>query len=337
MNELRQNIITRDWVVIAKGRADRPDDFASGSKVRSPRPAYVARCPFCVGNEGETGEEIFAIRDTQGWRVRVVPNKFPALVPVGERTRKVSGVFRSMPAVGVQEVIIEHPRHDMSLALMPVAHVADVIRVYRQRYETIRQDERIEAIIIFKNHGEAAGTSLAHPHSQLAATPIVPNQFRIRVEEAIRYFDDMGECVFCRTVAEELASHERVIEENEDFVAFIPYAALSPFHLWIFPKRHASSFDEITDTEIEHLAGVLRNVLARLDVALNDPDFNYSIRSIPTADKRTDYFHWYLTIIPRVAKTAGFELGSGMFINPSIPEENAALLASVDISRVGQV
>ncbi len=337
MNELRQNIITRDWVIIAKGRGDRPDDFASGKKSRPPLPAYAAHCPFCVGNEAETAEETFAIRDRLGWRVRVVPNKFPALVPVGERRRKLSGVFRSMPAVGMQEVVIEHPRHDMSLALMPVAHVADVLRAYRNRYATLRQDERIEAIIIFKNHGEAAGTSLAHPHSQVVATPIVPNQFRIRVEEAIRYFDDMGECVFCRTVADELASYERVIEENDHFVAFIPYAALSPFHAWIFPKRHASSFDEITDTEIDHLAPVLKNVLARLYLALENPDFNYSVRSIPTEEKRTDYFHWYLTIIPRIARTAGLELGTGMFINPSVPEENAALLRNVDIARVEQV
>ncbi len=336
MNELRQNIITRDWVVIAKGRGDRPDEFASVRKSRPSLPAYVAHCPFCLGNEHQTAEETLAIRDAQGWRVRVVPNKFPALTPEGERTRKISGVYRSMAAVGVQEVIIEHPRHDTTIALMPVAHVADVIRAYRQRYETLRQDERIEAIIIFKNHGEAAGTSLVHPHSQLAATPIVPYQFRIRVDEAIRYFDDTGECIFCRTIADELASRERVIEENDHFVAFIPYAALSPFHMWIFPKRHASSFDEITDTEIEHFAAVLKNVLARLYHALDNPDFNYSIRSVPTGDRRTDYFHWYLTIIPRVVKTAGFELGSGMFINPSVPEENAALLRNVDVSRAAE-
>lgn len=336
MNELRQNIITRDWVIIAPQRAARPDEFASGRRGRSTPSSYVRQCPFCAGNEQETAEETFAVCDANGWRVRVVPNKFPALVPRGERTRRVSGVFRSMPAVGVQEVIIEHPRHDMTLALMPGDHVADVIRAYRKRYESLREDQRIEAIIIFKNHGEAAGTSLAHPHSQLAATPVVPHQFRVRVEEAIRYFDDTGECVFCRTLADELSAHERVIDENEHFVAFIPYAALSPFHMWIFPKRHASSFDEITDVEIESLASILRSVLARLYLALDDPDFNYSIRSIPTADKRTEYFHWYLTIIPRVSRTAGFELGSGMFINPSVPEENAALLRNVDLSQLGR-
>ncbi len=334
MEELRQNIITRDWVIIAKGRTERPDEFAPKKKERSLLPVYVANCPFCVGNEAETFEETFAVSDEQGWKVRVVPNRFPALSAHGERTRKVSGIFRSMPAVGIQEVVVEHPRHDMTMALMPVAHVADVIRAYRQRYESVREDERIEAIIIFKNHGEAAGTSLSHPHSQLVATPIVPNQFRIRVEESIRYFDDTGECVFCRTMAEELASRERVIEENDHFVAFIPYAALSPFHTWIFPKRHASSFDEITEPEIENLAPVLKGVLARLHIALDNPDYNYSIRSIPTGERRTDYFHWYLTIIPRVSKTAGFELGSGMFMNASVPEENAALLRSVDTSRL---
>jgi UDPglucose--hexose-1-phosphate uridylyltransferase len=334
MNELRQNIITRDWVIIAKGRAERPDEFAPTKKERIELPAFDARCPFCVGNEHKTLDETFAIRDGNGWRVRVVPNKFAALSPQGRRIRKVSGVFRSMPAVGIQEVIIEHPLHNASLALIPAAHVADLLRAYRNRYDAVRKDDRIEAVIIFKNHGEAAGTTLHHPHSQLVATPIVPNQFRIRVDESIRYFDDTGECVYCRTVAEELSSRERVIEENERFVAFIPYAALSPFHLWIFPKQHASSFDEISEAEIESLAQMLKTVLARLHLALDNPDYNYSIRSIPTGERRTDYFHWYITIIPRISKTAGFEYGSGMFINTAVPEESAALLRSVDISRL---
>lgn len=334
MEEIRQNIITRDWVIISKTRAGRPNEFAGKKKERQVLPAYDSRCPFCAGNEHETLDESFAIRGNDGWRVRVVPNKFAALSPHGKRNRRVAGVFRSMPAVGIQEVVIEHPRHDTTLALMPEAHVADVIRAYRQRYEHVRKDERIEAIIIFKNHGEAAGTSLHHPHSQLVATPIVPNQFRVRIDESIRYFDDMGECVYCRTIAEELASRERVIEENEHFVAFIPYAALSPYHMWIFPKRHASSFDDITDAEVMSLAPILKSVLARLYVALDDPDYNYSIRSLPTAGLRTDYFHWYVTIIPRITKTAGFELGSGMFINTSVPEESAALLRGVEIDRL---
>jgi UDPglucose--hexose-1-phosphate uridylyltransferase len=267
-----------------------------------------------------------------GWRVRVVPNKYPALIPTGDRVRKIEGIYRSLTAVGTHEVVVEHPRHDMTMALMQVSEVADVLQVYLQRYGHIRQDPRIEAIIIFKNHGEGAGTSLQHPHAQIAATPIVPNQFRMRMEEAIRYFDDTGECVFCSTLREELDDAERIVFETKHFVAFVPYAALSPFHTWIFPRRHASSFDEISNQEIDDLALNLRTVLAKLFKGLNNPDFNYSIRSIPTRDAHSEYFHWYVTIIPRVSKTAGFELGSGMYINTTVPEESARFLRDISIS-----
>jgi UDPglucose--hexose-1-phosphate uridylyltransferase len=263
------------------------------------------------------------------WRVRVVDNKYPALSPDGERLRKMNGIYRSMTGVGIHEVIIEHRRHDLPPALFSADDLAAVFRAYRQRYDEIRKDQRIEAIIIFKNHGERAGTSLVHPHAQLAATPVVPTQIRTRVEEAIRYFDDTGECVFCRTLREELLARERIVCETGHFVAFIPYAALSPFHMWIFPRRHESSFDEVFDAEIEDLASNLKTVLGKLYYGLNNPDFNYSIRSLPTRDRHTDYFHWYITIIPRVSRTAGFELGSGMFINSSVPEESAEFLRNL--------
>jgi Galactose-1-phosphate uridylyltransferase len=210
--------------------------------------------------------------------------------------------------------------------------VSHVLSVYRQRYSIIRQDPRIEAIIIFKNHGEEAGTSIVHPHSQLVATPIVPYQIRSRIDEAIRYFDDTGECVGCRTVQDELRAKERVIHETEHFVCFIPYAALSPFHTWIFPKRHSCSFDAITQEELNDLAVMMKIVLAKLYVGLNNPSYNYSIRSIPTREQQAEYFHWYLSIIPRVSKTAGFELGSGMFINTAVPEDSASFLREVKVS-----
>jgi UDPglucose--hexose-1-phosphate uridylyltransferase len=219
----------------------------------------------------------------------------------------------------------------MTTALLSLPDVAAIIAMYRMRYAAIRKDPRVEAIIIFKNHGEAAGTSIAHPHSQIAATPIVPTQIRTRMEEAIRFLDDTGECLFCRTFKEELSSGERVIVESEHFVAFHPYAALSPFHTWIFPRRHMSSFDEISDAEIVDIAFTLKTFLGKLYFGLGDPDFNLSIRSIPTNDKNTEYFHWYVAVIPRVTRTAGFEMGSGMFINTMLPEDSAKFLRGVKI------
>jgi len=330
MPELRQNLITRDWVIIASERVNRPNEFKR-AKERLSLPRFQADCPFCPGNEHLTGREISRFGKGERWTLRAISNKFPALSPEGERVRKVHGMFRSMSGVGIHEVVVEHPRHDMTTALMADAEVADILTMYRTRYTAIRTDERIEAIVMFKNHGEAAGTSLYHPHSQIAATPVVPSQVRTRIDEAIRYFDDHGECLFCSTLREELASGERIIEEGRHFVAFQPYAALSPFHTWIFPRRHQSSFDDISSEEIPDLSRILRRLLARIYHGLNDPDYNYIIRSVPTDSKRTDYFHWYLTVVPRVSRTAGFELGTGMFINTALPEESAKFLRSVEV------
>lgn len=330
MTEIRLNLITRDWVIIATDRGKRPHEFI-GERKQKIVPAYSVTCPFCEGNEHRTPIECLRISDRNGWKVRSVPNKFPALSPVGEPVMTVEGIYRSMEAVGFHEVVIEHPRHDLTTALLPVEDVANILLSYRQRYAEIKKDKRIRAIIIFKNHGEKAGTSLEHPHSQIAATPVVPSQMRIRIEEAIRFFDDTGQCLFCRTLRDELTAKERIVVESQHFVAFIPYAALSPFHIWIFPRRHSSFFDDITNEEITDLAFVLRTVLAKLYYGLDNPDYNYSIRSIPTDSFSKDYFHWYLAIIPRLGISAGFELGSGMYINPALPEESAKFLAQVQI------
>ncbi len=330
MGELRQNLITGDWVIVATERARRPHEFG-GEKTKPALNVYEPSCPFCPGNESMTQTPSHVVGSGSSWNVRVVPNKYPALTREGERHRVVQGIRRSLAAVGVHEVVIENRRHDLSPGLMKREEVRDIITVYRDRYRAIREDERIEAIIIFRNHGEAAGTSLQHPHSQILATPMVPTQFRNRIQTAIRYFDEQGVCMFCATLKDELQEEVRLIYETEHFVAFIPYAALSPFHLWIFPRRHSSSFDEITNEEAEDLAENLRTVLAKIHRGLGDPDYNYTIRTIPTHIKHTDYFHWYLTIIPRITRTAGFELGSGMFINTSIPEESAKFLREIDV------
>lgn len=329
MSELRQNLITRDWVIMATERAVRPHQLVQQKQRSVPLAAYDPECPFCPGNEHLSHLDVERIREGSTWKVRAVPNKFPALSSVGVRMRKADGLNRSMTGVGVHEVIVEHPRHDMTIALLSVPDVAAIITMYRKRYAAIREDPRVEAIVIFKNHGERAGTSIVHPHSQIAAPPIVPTQIRTRIEEAIRFLDDTGECLFCRTMKEELGSGERIIVDSQHFVAFHPYAALSPFHTWIFPRRHMPSFDEISDAEILDLASTLKTFLAKLYHGLGNPDFNFSIRSIPTNDRNKEYFHWYLAIIPRVSRTAGFEMGSGMFINTVPPEESARFLREV--------
>jgi UDPglucose--hexose-1-phosphate uridylyltransferase len=334
MSHLRQNVITKDWVIFATERAKRPHEFARSPEDTPPElPIYKHNCPFCKGNENPNEAECLRIEDERGWRVRIIPNKYPALSPIGDRIRHSEGIHRSITGVGYHEVLIEHPDHNAAIALMEIGDVINILKAYRQRYNIIRLDHRIESIIIFKNHGVGAGTSLEHPHSQITATPVVPSQIRYRMIEATSYFDDMGECLFCYTLRDELKAKERIVLETEHFVAFIPYAALSPFHLWIFPRQHSSSFGDISEPELADLAYTLKTVLAKLFYGLNNPAYNYTIRSLPTDGKQSDYFHWYLAIVPRVSQAAGFELGSGMYINTSIPEDSAKFLRDLDIPR----
>lgn len=330
MSELRYNVISREWVIIATERAKRPKDFIKAKKEVKVLPEYKKDCPFCPGNEDQTPEETFRIGDANKWRVRVVYNKFGALSPTEKEKRKINVLHRSMSGFGNHEVIIENPLHNTIVPLMTDKEAEDIIKAYKNRYVTIKQTKGIEHIIIFKNHGPAAGTSLEHPHSQLVATPIVPPQARGRIEQAVNFFDQTGQCIFCRTLEEELRAKERIILETDKFVSFVPYAALSPFAIWIFPRRHMDSFDQIDEVDITDLAGNLKSTLQKLYYGLDNPDFNYTIRSIPINERGQEYFHWYLSIIPRISQPAGFELGSGMFINTALPEECAQFLRQVE-------
>ncbi len=329
MPELRYNVATQDWIIFATERAKRPKDFVKAKKEVKPLPEYKDDCPFCPGNESRTPDEIYRLGGGKAWRVRCVPNLFGALSPKEKEERKINGMYISMGGLGIHEVIIENPRHNTSIALMSDEEVENIIRVYKSRYLAIQNIPGIEAVIIFKNHGPAAGTSLEHPHSQLIATPIVPPQTRSRLEKATSYFDNTGRCVFCQMAEEELKSKVRVVLETDKFVSFLPYAGILPFVAWIFPKRHMSSFADIEEAEICDLAHNLKGMLQRLYYGLDNPDFNYTIRSLPVKEKTTEYFHWYLNIIPRLSQPAGFELGSGMFINTSLPEESAEFLRQV--------
>lgn len=333
VSEIRYNLITRDWVIISPTRGKRPDEFnkkVEGSG-KSP-PAYKPDCPFCPANEDKTPPELFRIEASDGgWQIRVIPNKFPALAREGELHRKVEGVKRSVTGVGIHEVIVEHPLHNTTTALLDNDAVTKILLAYKTRYLEIYRDPRIQLVTIFKNHGEGGGTSLEHPHSQIIGTPVMPPHVRYRVEEAMRYYDDTGECVFCKVMETELADQERVVVNGSHSLSFIPYAALSSFHTWIFPKRHAPSFGEIRPEELEDLAGVLKTTLAKLYYGLKNPDFNYVIRSTPEVGRSGEYFHWYISIVPRLGKMAGFELGSGMFINSTIPEDSARFLRNVAI------
>lgn len=332
MPEIRSNPITGDWVIIATERARRPEEFTQKT-VKPELPARAPECPFCPGNESQTPEERFRIPAPDGgWLVRAVPNMFAALTPEGTAERHVNGFGTCLDGIGLHEVIVETPAHNATMARLPLPQLERVLHAYRHRLRAFYKDRRIEHVILFKNHGEAAGTSLIHPHSQIVGMPVLPSQLRARLEEAMRHWSNVGECLYCRTLREEVRDGARMITENASFAAFVPYAALSPFHVWIFPKHHSAYFGDVTDAHLADLAVVLREVLLRLLVGLKDPDYNFVIRSLSPQEGALKYFHWYISLVPRVTKAAGFELGTGMFINTALPERSAEFLRSVALS-----
>jgi UDPglucose--hexose-1-phosphate uridylyltransferase len=332
MSELRLNRATKEWIIVAKERAKRPHEFHMQKDRKEKHPDFDRDCPFCPGNEKRTPPELFALREPgteanhPGWRIRVITNKYPALEP----KRKIGAItgefFKSTMGVGQHEVIIESARHDKNLATLSLNQVEEICQVYWKRYLALKGDRRFKLIIIFRNHGISAGTSLVHPHSQVIALPLVPASIRHLLEEAMRYYDDHGSCVFCDMVRQELLHQKRVILDTKEFVVFHPFASRAPFETWIVPKRHNACFGNVEEEEIKAMASVLKEILHKLYSKLKDPDYNLMIRTAPIKDAQEDYYHWYVQILPRLTTPAGFELGSGVFINSSLPEETAEFL-----------
>ncbi len=338
MSELRKDLITGRWVIIATERSKRPDDFrpAGGAP-----PVHEATgfCPFCEGSEGKTPPEAYALReagsapDSPGWRVRVVPNKFPALTPGPPPPRASRGIYQSMEGRGVHEVVIENPDHALELGDLPAPHIRDVLRVFQLRIRTIERDLHYQYVQIFKNKGKEAGASLSHPHSQIVATPIVPMRVKEEIYGADRLFRTFKECGFCRILRDEEDAAERVVATNASFTVFSPYASRSPFEMAVFPRRHSAFFTDVSEDELGALAEILKAVLTRLKDTVSDPPFNMilhqapnpalSQKSWPAIDRKS---HWHLEIIPVLTKVAGFEWGTGVYINPVPPETAAQFL-----------
>lgn len=331
MPELRQNFFTKEWVIIATERAKRPEDMVV-HRSANPVASFVASCPFCLGNEAQTPPEVLRVGNGNGsWNVRVVPNRFSALARDVEPTRSIHRSRRSINGFGVHDVIIETPDHAEFMPLMSDSQVSQILSVYKTRYNELSHDPRIAHITMFKNHGRDAGTSLEHPHSQLIATPVISHQVRERFQHALSHYDEYGECMFCQMVEEELEEQKRVVMTTEHFVVLELFASATPFCTHIYPRRHMASFGDISAPEIQDLGRTLRSLLARLYHGLENPDFNFTIRSAPAESVGVKYFHWYLSVIPRLTRVAGFELGSGMFINTVLPESAAEFLRQVKV------
>ncbi|RJP21717.1 MAG: galactose-1-phosphate uridylyltransferase [Candidatus Abyssobacteria bacterium SURF_5] len=331
MPEFRQNIATREWVIIAAERAERPDQFVRRRERRKALPEFSQSCPFCPGNEHLTPAPTLLVGRGDNWDVRVVPNKYAALRPDDSNEREKIGLFLKAGGYGIAEVIIETPRHDLSIATMSETHVRLVLGAYRQRKMEVAKRHNINFVTLFRNHGERAGTSLEHPHSQLIATPIIPPNVRDQINQSMMSYDSYGTCVYCQMVAEETQQGSRLLIDSEKFVAFVPFASRSPFEVMIVPKQHRAYFGNVADEELDDLARVLKTILCKIHKGLDDPDYNYIIQSAPVGDDDVKYYHWYLSIVPRLTTRAGFEMGSGININVMAPERCAQILRNVEI------
>jgi len=326
--ELRKDPIVGRWVIIATDRARRPTDFIR-ERVQIRGSGF---CPFCYGNESKTPPEILAYRsdgsrpNSPGWNLRVVPNKFPALGIEGTLNRQGEGLYDKMNGIGAHEVIIETPEHRTTMAALPAAQIESVLWAYRDRILDLKKDTRFKYMLIFKNFGEAAGASLEHTHSQLIALPVVPKRVQEEVTGARDYYSYKERCLFCDVIRQEFSSGVRLVAENEKFFAVCPFAPRFPFELWIIPKEHQSSFEESSRTEFQHLAALLKDMLGRLEAVLDHPAYNYIIHTSPVPDGVNDYYHWHLEIMPKLTNLAGFEWGTGFYINPTPPEEAAKFL-----------
>ena len=331
MPELRRDPVTGRWVIISTDRQKRPNDF------RFERAAILGReqCPFCPGREALTPPEVLAYRQNgdgangPGWDVRVVPNKFPALQVEGNLDRVGDGMFDRMNGIGAHEVIIETPHHDRTLAAMSEAEIERVLSAYRERTLDLKRDVRLRYVLVFKNHGAAAGATLEHTHSQLIALPIVPDFVREEIDGARKHFAVKERCVFCDIVHEDSADERRVILENADVVALAPYAPRFPFETWILPKQHGARFEDAPRHQYEGLAKILKALLQRMDRALESPPFNLIVHTAPFVDGVAERYHWHIELMPKLTRVAGFEWGTGFYINPTPPEEAAKVLRSV--------
>lgn len=340
MSELRRDPVMGRWVIIAPERGLRPDQAPVIISSRQPAP-----CVFCGGQELLDPNEIFAIRpsgaarNTPGWNVRVLPNKYPVLRIEGKLVREGIGMFDLMTGVGAHEVIVETPDHSQDLADLSEDQIRDVLAAYHERMEDLSGDDRFKYVLIFKNQGYLAGASMSHAHSQLIATPVTPKRVKEELQGSQRYYDFKRRCVFCDIIKQETRmTRERVVFENDLFVVVSPFAARAPFETWVLPKQHNSDFLNINDAEFAGLAQALKTVLLKMRYGLNDPPFNYLIHTAPFRRPRPGYwstiqldYHWHLEIIPRMTRPAGFEEGSGFYINPVTPEDAAQILVDAPL------
>jgi UDPglucose--hexose-1-phosphate uridylyltransferase len=342
MSELRHDPLNKRWVIIAGERAQRPQDF----ELVVSAPPEERPCPFCEGNEAHTPPEISALRpegsapNGPGWLVRVVPNRYPALAIEGQPDRRGLGLYDRMHGIGAHEVIIDSPRHEVELCDQPPEQLLRIVTTWRDRIVDLMRDERFKYVLLFKNHGPAAGASLEHPHAQIIATPVTPREIAAELESSRQHHELKERCLICDLIAQETDDGKRIVAVNDHFIAFAPYASRFPFEVFLAPRRHVHEFGATPDAHLASFGAALADVLKRLKLLLRDVSYNFVLHTAPNTNvnpRRAFYWttlpydwHWHLEILPRLTRVAGFEWGTGFHINPTAPEDAARLLREVE-------
>ncbi|KKU50791.1 MAG: Galactose-1-phosphate uridylyltransferase [Parcubacteria group bacterium GW2011_GWA2_47_10] len=338
ISELRQDIVSGDWVVIATGRGRRPDDFAKQTKPS--KPTGIDTCPF----EGLADNALYvSLKNSEihsiskksysllrrDWFLQIIPNKYPAFGKGLCSVVRKNGPYFEEDGVGFHDVVVTRD-HNRSIALMKTEEVAMLIRAYRDRYLQLKDSDCVEYVSIFHNHGPEAGASIAHPHSQVVAIPVVPPTIRRSVDGSEKFYKKNKKCVHCVMVDFERKERERIVYENELFIAFAPYASRTAFEIRIFPKKHSALFETIHNSAVKDFADALRVSLLKLYKGLGNPSYNFFIHTSPAFDSRTfDHYHWHVEIFPKTGIWAGFELGTGIDISTVAPEKAAAFLRKI--------
>ena len=338
MSELRQRLDTGEWVIMAPERLKNGGIQKEKNPLQDAYSVYEKNCPFCAGNDDRYSNiEIDRINgpDTNDWTVRCVENKFQIFsnhesVPLKSKEYSTDGIYRKFTRHGNHELVIESAEHNKTFATMNHDEVSNVVEMYFRRYRCLNNGENLQAVL-FKNHGVLSGASQRHPHSQIVSMMVVPEYIRFLIDNAMKYYDRHGRCVFCKIIENEMKVEKRLVYQNDKFIAIVPYASSVPYEIEIYPKSHQGGFDIMPGEDIVELSDCLRVVMRKLYLALSNPDFNIIFRNPPYHLSNMLSYHWHLKVVPYLAAPGGFELGSAMRVNVMMPEDSAGVLRNIDI------
>ncbi len=332
MNEFRQDPITGRWVIISADRDARPNQYRRDRELENRESkadlASADTCPFCA-HQMDTPPTVaqYGESPTLPWQVCVVPNLFPVLSSSQIVAPPTSlGQFESSPALGIHEVVIESPTHTTKMSELSDEQFSFMLRAYQDRIQAMRNSEGIQFALAMKNSGQDAGASLRHTHSQLFGLPFVPEQVQREFDGSSRYFETNQQCVYCDLIRAELGNQSRVVDCTEHFVAWCPYASRVSYEVWVAPRQHLARFEEISDALLEDLSRILRSLVGKIEQHPRIGAFNYLLHTLPFGDPQHAHYHWHFEFLPRTAKQAGFEWGTGIEINTVQPARAACEL-----------